>query len=327
MGEDGRVGRPVVALQGNDVPLVVPADAGDALCVEFLQPGKVHVLVGLLGRMCGADGLVEQVVAAHDPALRIALGQAFPQDQALLELIRVGKEAAYVVHRIVNVGAGLSAGGGVQVDEHVQPVFLAPVDQPVQQLESFLQKVDARPLLQKQPGVDGHPQGVVAHLGHQAYVALGDVAVPKLLPEPLGKGIARQLLDDGLDPAGPVEAGNILRAPHVPLAKEPVAQPPAHEQHILAVLIDDAPALHIQEALHTIPADGLFHPRCSLPWSMIQGYFGYTSMRVRKIPACRRKGGHAARATYPHAVTFCRRSDGGSAPASFPGGRRWSGPC
>ena len=158
MVKNPRIGCPVNALQGNQVVSVMAADTPDRLYIEVAQPGRIDIQVGISRKADRPDRLIQQVIAAHNPPVMVPPGNLFPQVQAAVKLCVIDEQPAKVIHGIIDIRTGLAAGGAVQVNKGIQPVFLAPVQQAVNQLKSIPAELGFGSFLHQEPGRGGNPQ-------------------------------------------------------------------------------------------------------------------------------------------------------------------------
>ena len=254
------------ALQEHDVVFVVLADAGDGVVVEPLQ--LRHQVVPAVD----GDGLVQHVVAAHDPAVGIAPGQLLPQHQRALTALRLHEHAGNIVQAVVAAQAGLAARRAVHIQDGVDAVLFAPVQHPIQHFKALSAEPGLRLLRQQHPGGDGQAHGIVAPLGHGADVGLPQVVQMPAGPEALGEGVAADVPDQPVEgaPGGhalvqPKALGHtpahITRAhtQHEALGIGPVARAPAAQQHLFPIAVDGSDAVRAQKALDAAVVKSIAH--------------------------------------------------------------------
>src|SRR5947209_13452422 len=123
--EDVEVGVPLCAAEDDDVVGIDFADGADDAAVEGFEGGVVLLELGEVG-----DWFVEQVVSDDGGIVGVVGGDAAPDIDGEL-LVGGGFEEPGVSVAVVDVGAGLSAGGAVHVEDDVHVVFLRPSEQAV----------------------------------------------------------------------------------------------------------------------------------------------------------------------------------------------------
>lgn len=217
--EQLEAGRPVVALVGEQVVGVDPADRHGQLPVQLDQPRhQVGMLVG--------QGLVQQVVAGHGRLVAVPLGEHLPQADGARGLLVVREQFRQPVGGVVDVRAGLTARCPVQVEHAGDPLGPAPGDHVVHQADALREQgVGPAVLCHDQAGVDRDPYMVEPGCRDRRHVRPRDELAAVALPEPAGVVGPEQGGDHRLDRSWGDRA--LVDPPHVPLGQQPAAQPHA----------------------------------------------------------------------------------------------------
>ena len=143
------------------------------------------------------------------------------------------------------VDPGLPTRRGVQVEDHAQPGFPAPVDQPVEQGPSGAFEAGFPvPEFGEEPPVQGDAHGIEPCRLDEADVVLGDVAVAEFGPEAGRLVRADQRLDDARDFRRSARAHELE---HVAFGDQPVAEIDPLDGEPLARRIDETGALGANE--------------------------------------------------------------------------------
>lgn len=244
---------PAIALDDHDV---MGIDAADRVGDPPLQIPDRRVLglvaaIALAWRREAPVGLVDQVVAADPRFILVARGEPGPQRDRLALILR-----ALPQRRLGGIAVGdgeviaLAAGGGVQIENEIQPVLPAPFEQPVDALETFLV-----------PGVPaGHRffvggQGQLVEMDRQAHRVeapcrhLRDVGLGRVVVEPGAIKLRRPFLADqfGEPGANAVLLPDLAELQHIAFLQHPPAEPHAAQDDRLAAVVDDPRPLDFQK--------------------------------------------------------------------------------
>ena len=170
--------------------------------------------------------LIEEVVGCDGGFVSVSEGEELPQPDGQASACAVGEQFWFPVRGVVDVGAGLAAGGAVQVEHGPQPVGSAPFDEPVNVGEAL---VDGPAVAgHDYAPVDGEPDVVEALGTDLGQILLVDEGPAEPLPE-LGRPLAaHEAPQKGFDLPWGLWAG-IGKPPHVALREQPVPQPHAAE--------------------------------------------------------------------------------------------------
>jgi hypothetical protein len=134
----------------------------------------------------------------------------------------------------------------VQVDDHAQADIAAPLHKPIE-------KGPARSLetiyavgagLDKKPPIERHADGVEAGGLEKRDIVLGDINVAKLRPKACCLGRPNQGLDDSCNL---FRAACSLELEHVAFGNQPVAEIDPFDGEIVALAIDKARPLSVDE--------------------------------------------------------------------------------
>ena len=189
-GEHGELRRPVRPLIHHQVLRVLGADCVGEFAVQRNQL-RPQLPVGL------RKGLVEQVVAEQRGMAAVATGQPSPQLDAQLPGVTIREQFGQVGNGVVDVGAGLPTGGGVEVEEHPQTVLPAPLEAAV---DKFVALRDILPAGgDEQPRVEGEPDVVETERGDGGHVVPGEEGGAEGAPEDGRILLADDLPDEVFD--------------------------------------------------------------------------------------------------------------------------------
>ena len=195
--------------------------------------------------MLPAERFVDQVVPSNDPAIFVTAGQFLPQNQGLLVGIPVDEEAGDVLEGVVNMCAGLSAGGSVQIQKYIKIAGLAPIDAPIQKPEPLFDEVNPRLIFHQDPPVDGDAYRVESVIGNGLDVGFADEIFAETIPKGVGIVGAAKLADQAFKPSGAIVVISFPEGPHIPLAQEPVAKGNSQGKKFLTTTVDQPSAIHL----------------------------------------------------------------------------------
>eukprot|EP01136_Pigoraptor_vietnamica_P033677 Opistho-1_new@96765 len=246
---------PAIALDDHDMLFVDLADRrGDPLlqAPDRLILGLVAA-IALAGGREAPVGLVDQVIGADPRLILVARGELGPQHHGLALVFLALPERRL---RRVAVGDGevvaLTAGRGVEIEDQVDAVRLAPREQTVDAPETLLVPcvLTGLGLLVGGQGelveMDWQPHRVEAPFRHRGDVGLGRVVVEPGAVE--GRGA---LLADEFDKfrANFVLLPDLAEFQHIAFLQHPAAESHAAQDDGFARSVDDLGALDLQKAL------------------------------------------------------------------------------